>query len=268
MVDPFGPVSRWEAVHDALVGPAGAVTALAERVIFGAALYTSNGGNAGGTCPMLQETPPRADNLGAIKMLLETNGPAGDTPTAESIDAVVGGFPRVDVDRPGPRVIVLATDGSPDNCTDPDAHNQASRDLSEAAVARAYEAGISTYVLSVGTGVLKEHLDRIADIGVGAAPGSGTGEAKVATNPAALVAAFDQLIRGARGCRFNLDGSVNANRANDGTVTLDGTELEYQTDWILVDDSTLELQGAACEAVKQRDDAVLDAEFPCGVVVL
>jgi hypothetical protein len=269
MNDPFGNTNRWEAVKTALIDPSiGAVTQLEDRVIFGASLYSSINGNAGGACPLLEETAPALNNLANISALINAQSPREDTPTAEAVTAVAAGFPLPDPEKPGPRAIVLATDGNPDTCVDPDAHDQASRDGSEAAVAAAYADGISTYVLSVGDQVLQSHLDNLADIGVGAAPGSGVGTAYVANNPAELVDAFNEIIRGTRTCELEIDGTVDPNQADSGVVELNGSPLDYGTDWRLIDDDTLELLGDACDTFLAEDNVLLTAEFPCGSVVL
>jgi hypothetical protein len=53
-----------------------------------------------------------------------------------------------------------------------------------------------------------------------------------------------------------------------GEVILDGEELPFDDPdgWRLVDPSTLELLGAACEAYKAADNPVLTAAFPCGAI--
>jgi len=269
MNDSFGGGTRWQAVTEALVDPTnGVVKQLEDRVIFGASLYTSNGGNAGGVCPILTERAPALLNYAQIDDLMRTNSPAGDTPTSESIDAIAGVFPLPDPERPAPRIIVLATDGNPDNCVDPDAHDLGSQMMSEASVQAAYAGGVLTYVLSVGDGVAQTHLQRLANAGVGEPLDTGTEPYYVATSPAQLVDAFDEIIRGARSCTFALDGSVDLAEACSGTVLLNGTPLECGVDWQLTDETTLELLGAACDTFKHQDNVILSAEFPCGVVVL
>jgi hypothetical protein len=264
----FMGVTRWQAVTDALVDPVdGAVAQLADRVIFGASLYTSNGGNAGGVCPILQTDPPALDNYPDIDALMRGNGPQGDTPTAESVAAVAGMFPLPNPEAPGPRAILLATDGNPDNCVDPDAHDLGSQMMSEQAVAGAYAMGLLTYVLSVGDDVALAHLQRLANVGTGQPIDTGTAPYYVANNPAELVAAINDIIRGLRTCIFTLDGSVDPNDACSGTVELNGMPLTCGTDWQLVDPNTIELLGAACDTFLNTDDVTLTAEFPCGVVI-
>ena len=70
MVDcPGRPLAQ--AMVSALVDPtAGVVAQLQSEVIFGASLYTSAGGNAGGTCPVLTTVNPAMDNYTAIDGLM------------------------------------------------------------------------------------------------------------------------------------------------------------------------------------------------------
>ena len=269
MNDPFAGTNRWTAVTDALVDPvSGVVKQLEDRVIFGASLYTSNGGNAGGTCPILQESLPQLDAYASIDNLMRENGPAGDTPTSESIDALVGAFPLPDPERPAPRVILLATDGNPDNCVDSDAHDLGSQMMSESSTQAAFSEGINTYVLSVGDAVAQTHLQKLANAGVGQPLDTGTAPYYVANNPTELIDAINDIIRGVRSCELALDGAVDTSDPCSGTVTLNGMVLQCGTDWRLIDESTIELLGAACDTFLNEDEVNLAAEFPCGVVVL
>jgi len=271
MYEEFGNgLDRWEAVEQALVDPNdGVVAQLDDRVIFGAALYTSRDGDTtGNTCPLIEETAPAENNYENIRALIANNSPDDDTPTAEAVNVVTAGFPLPDPERPGPRILVLATDGNPDRCDDPNAHGDVSKANSEQAVQSAFANGIKTFVLSVGQDVALDHLERLANAGVGAPLDSNVGKPYVATDPGSLVAAFDEIIRGTRSCIFQLDGQVDSGRADDGTVVLDGVELEHGTDWRLIDGTTLELLGQACNTFLEQDEVGLEASFPCGVVIL
>ncbi|MEM9490688.1 MAG: hypothetical protein AAGC55_16190, partial [Myxococcota bacterium] len=233
-------------------------------VIFGASLYSSiNGNNDGGTCPMLAEVAPSMNNFEAISQLLLDNEPTVDTPTAEAISAVAAAFPPAD----GPRIIVLATDGNPDTCADPDAHDANSQRLSEEAVQGAFATqNLETYVLSVGDDVAVPHLQRLANAGRGVDLDTGTETFYVANNPDELLGAFNEIIRGTRTCTFTLDSIVTDPTA--GTVTLNGTELVLDTDWVLTDQTTLDLIGDACQTFLNEDIAELSAEFECGAVII
>jgi hypothetical protein len=266
MAEQFGNTTRWRALRTALVSQGGIIAQLQDKVIFGATLYSSIGGDAGGTCPLLEKAPPALGNLDAIYDLMYANQPRRDTPTAESIIAVTNTFPPVDPDAPGPRIIVLATDGNPDNCVDPDAHDLSSQILSENAAQAAYAQGIDMYILSVGDEVSVPHLQRMANAGRGLPLDTGDAPFYVANDPAELVDAFQQIIGGAQTCTFAVDGNVT--NPDSGIVKLNGVTLDYGTDWIMSNQTTLELLGAACDTFLYAQDATLTADFACGAVVL
>ncbi len=265
--DQFGDFTdRWTAVGDALTNQAtGVLWAVESKIVLGATLYTSDDGNAGGTCPELVTVAPAVDNAAAIRDLIAQNPPPdsqSDTPTAESITATVSSFPSAEH-----RVLVLATDGDPDRCDDADAHDQASQHNSEAAVQAAFTQGIATFVLSVGSDATEEHLRRLARAGLGQDLEDGTAEPTIANSPGELVSAFENIIHGVRSCEIQLDGRVNLDQASGGTVVLNGDALEYGAEWTMKDEDTLLLVGAACETFLATDEVSLSAEFPCGVVV-
>jgi hypothetical protein len=264
MTEDFGGVERWDAVKDALTDPAdGVVAQLEDAVVFGATLYNSTGGSAGGTCPILHSEDPALGNAGPIRGLFDSFGPDQDTPTAESIAAVAADFP----DSDDPRIIVLATDGDPDTCADNDAHDQASQALSEGAVQDAFAGGVETAVLSVGSQATQSHLQRLANAGRGQDLDNGNAPFYVANDSDELVDAFGEIVSGIRGCQVEIEGQIDPALAADGIVILNGTQLEHGTDWQLIDDETVELIGAACDALLAADRVDIKAVFPCPIDV-
>lgn len=263
----FGGVSRWKAVKNALIDPTtGVVKELENSVVFGASLYTSNGGGTVPTqCPILRNTAARAlGSFDDIATLLNSNGPQGDTPTGESIDAVVADFALHPPAENSPAIIVLATDGEPDTCANPDGNG---RSLSVAAAADAYAANVRVFVLSVGNAVAETHLQEVANAGVGMDPTTGTAPYFVANNAAQLRAAFDTIIGGVVSCDLALDGSIDPNQAGSGTVTLNGVNLMFGSEWEAVDADTIRLVGAACDTLTSSTNPVVTANFPCGAVI-
>lgn len=271
MTSNFGGVSRWAAVREALVNDTdGVVTVLQDRVMFGATLYTSNGGFDGGQCPILTREQPDMNNHPDIQDLLDNNSPSGDTPTGESIEEVVPDLLSVPVDPdsiPPPLVIVLCTDGEPDTCTVPNPQNGQPEAL--AGVQNAYTQGVETFVLSVGSGVSDDHLQDMANAGVGK-PLNDPDPAPfyVANSQTEMVDAFDEIIRGTRECVFTVNGTVDLDLASQGDVRLNGQSLVYGTEWQMVDEHTLELLGDACDTFLNEDSVSLSATFPCGSVVI
>src|SRR5258707_665443 len=68
-----------------------------------------------------------------------------------------------DFDAPGAKIIVLATDGEPDTCEEPNPQNGGPAAI--AAASTAFSAGIHTYVLSVGGDV--RSAQQMANAGAG-----------------------------------------------------------------------------------------------------
>ncbi|MCA9603281.1 MAG: VWA domain-containing protein [Polyangiales bacterium] len=275
MTSNFGGPNRWNAVRNALVDmTTGVVTTLESKVNFGVTLYTWEGPNgyanmnpkpSAPPCPQLTAVAPALNNLAAIKSTLENNTPLDDTPTAESVAAVAAAFPASD----GPRVLVLATDGDPDSCDDPDSNgDNGPRQASESAVQAAYSAGITTYVLSVGTDATESHLERLARAGQGQNLSSGAATPYIATSPAELSAALSSILTGVRTCDFKLDGTVATGNESLGSATYNGTPIEYGVDWTLENGNSVKLLEPLCSEFLASDDAVVKASFPCGTILL
>jgi hypothetical protein len=263
-------LDRWQTLVQTLTDPQDSlINKLETSVRFGMALYSSNGGFGTGPtprqCPVLTSVEISVGNFSNMSTVLSNpaNGPNGDTPTAESMAAVAAeltAFPEA-----GPKSIILATDGDPDTCDDPNANdNDGSKALSVAAVAAAYAEGISTHVISVGDEVTASHLKALAVAGSG---GDAAAEAYTALDTAALVSAFNQIIGSVRTCDFTLKGTVDADDAPRGTVILDGGALVFgdPNGWVMPDESTVRLQGAACEAA-QADASGISMSFPCDAI--
>lgn len=268
MEEDFGGQDRWQTLRDILVNPeTGVLGRFAAEIQFGIATYTSFDGNAGGTCPALETLPIGMANLASAEAFLpgsDTLVGDSDTPTAESVTAAAQML-ATQATMVGPKAIILATDGEPDTCADPDAHNQASKDLSEAAVQAAYDMGIQTYVISVGDEVSDEHLQDLANAGVGVESGA---EFYKALNADALADAFNSIIYGALPCEFELNGTVVDGGAGQGSVVVGGTAavLGDPNGWDLPTSNTVVLNGTACEAAKTG--ALIEIDFPCELFVI
>lgn len=274
MTQAFGGTDRWNAVKQALISGNGVITTLQDQVVFGASLYTYQQGTDP-VCPRITKTPTRAlNNGGAITSLLNGAAPAADTPTGESIQKVIEDFQANPPAAGSVPVILLATDGEPDRCADPDGHDAQSRQMSVSAAQSAYTAGIRTIVLSVGNDVGDDHLQAVANAGAGQDPASGTADFYKANNPAELSAALSSIITGILSCEFDLSGEVDTTRAAEGIVTLSnnggncaaGGTLTHGTDWELVDANTIRVLGGACDALK-AGTCTMQATFACGIIV-
>lgn len=264
MDNDFAGQPRWDAVYATLMDPdAGVVKPLESSVRFGLALYSSVDGFEGGECPMLTEVEPALNNHMAIDAIYEPADPIDETPTGESLAAVANALAASPDD--GPKVIVLATDGEPDTCAEPNPQNGQEEAL--AAAQAAHAAGVETYVISVGDDVSQDHLQEMANAGVGLDPqGVELATYYQALDTDDLIDAFDEIISGVTSCVFELEGIVDLDLVCEGTVELDGVELECMTDWHLLDPSTLELLGDACETLQDGEPHTLTATWPCGAV--
>lgn len=261
----FGSTDRWTAVRNALTGTSGVVTTLQDRVIFGASTYSHNPGQ--GTCPTVSTTPTRMlNNRAAIQTLLQANL-LTDTPTGESMQRVIADFAANPPAPNSPPIILLATDGLPDTCANPNENgNTAAQQLSVQQTQAAFTAGIRTYVLSVGNQVGAPHLQQLANAGAGIDPLTGTETFYTANDPAQLATALNAIISGILSCEFDLSGTVDVSRADEGVVTLNGMPLMFGTQWEMVDSNTIRILGAPCQTLKDGG-GTLQATFECGVIV-
>lgn len=264
---------RWDVVKDALIDPTdGIVAQLESDVRFGLSLYTSHGGGSvPDECPELTDVAPALDNFDAIYGEFNPAQMGVDTPTTESLEAASATLQQIT--DPGPKVIVLATDGDPDTCADNDAHTPETQALAEAAARAAYEDhGILTFVISVGDDTTPAHMQRMANAGQGV-PADGPNVPWWPANDATgLIDAFDTIVNGVRSCILDLQGEMVAGKEKscvvsyrEGDVT---TPLTFNDDngWMALSATQIELVGAACEAVKSGAGAA-SVRCPCGAIV-
>ncbi|MCX4246539.1 vWA domain-containing protein [Paraliomyxa miuraensis] len=264
MTDDFSGQPRWEAIYETLMDPAdGVVSTLQSSVRFGLTLYTSEDGFDGGECPLLTTVEPALDNHGPIDAEFAPADPVDETPTGESLAAVAQQLAAFQAD--GPKGIVLATDGEPDTCEQP--NPQEGQQVSLDAAAQAFELGITTYIISVGDDVGADHLQQMANVGVGKDPDDPMPAPYYqALDAQQLVDAFEEIIGTFVSCELLIDGEVDLSKACEGSVFLDGMELQCDVDYHLPDANTLELLGDACATLQDGGEHQVDAVFPCDAV--
>jgi hypothetical protein len=174
----------WPVLHTALMDPTmGVVQALADKIRFGFQSYKGTASSSS-TCAEFAKVGPDLDNHAAIEAAYgmidyPIDQPKWDTPTHHAIDTAVADLVAYNPDPPGPKFILLVTDGNPDTCLDYDPN--CGHDYSIKAAQDAFAAGVQTLVLGVGDivvngnngcaqsarcGVL--HLQDMANAGVGA----------------------------------------------------------------------------------------------------
>jgi hypothetical protein len=252
-----GPMTRWGALRQALVGdPDGVVTRLQDVISFGFYLFGTQP-----SCPLVA-TPiaPAAGQGDAIRNAFPIKPPGSNTPTGLALQMVVDGLspnkgPDTMID---PQIILLATDGAPNSCDDSTIDFQPSLDAAMAAQAK----GVTMYVLSLAepAGDYGMHLQQMADIGLNQKDAplySPSSQEQLRTD-------LESLIGGAVGCDVRVNGKVDSKRACEGEVRINGDLLKCGTDWELADESTLHLLGDTCDKFKTDASAMLTARWPCG----
>jgi hypothetical protein len=271
--------SRWNAVRSALIDADGGIIKSIERdVSVGVAFYSVIRNS--GPCPRVVETPIALNNHATIAASYTADQYefAGGTPTGESLDRILGrqqdggftdaGFARLTT--PGPKIIVLATDGNPDTCADKD-DTVGGMAHSLRAVTAAMGEGVKTFVISVGTQVAAAHLQELANAGVGRAPDAGGDAAApyyTATDKQQFIDAINTIVYGARSCVVTLSGTVKAGQEDKGQLLLNGTARAYgdPNGWrLLPSRREIELLGTSCAEYK-TSEGNLAVSFPCGTV--
>ena len=265
-----GGTTRWLALGNVLFGdpvdPAdhGVVGEFDSRVAFGAVFYTSGSATTG--CVLdLSSVALANNNYKHIRERYNKLGPTGGTPTADSIAATVAVAASSDLTG-GPKLLVLATDGAPGTCK-PGSSVSATADV-ENQVTQAFQKQIKTFAISISTGTDIPHMQRVANLGVGL-PADSTTPAPLytATSQNDLKLAFSTILtKVPRSCVFSLNGTVDADNADQGTIVLDGQTLVYKdpNGWILKQPDEVELVGSACTQVQAGEDD-LKINFPCAV---
>jgi hypothetical protein len=271
---------RWNVVRDVLMSPTkGIVKPLEEQVRFGLSLYSSNNGRVkigapeeideSKKCPELIEVPIALRNHQAMLDQFKCNDIDHDTPTGESLLAAAATLKAVT--EPGPKVIVLATDGEPDSCECPNFGMGMPKKCREPGVPDMIKAqvvatakdihaeDITIHVINVSTpseASLQQHLTDVAD--------AGGGKVYPGFSPGALSTAFDDIIDGVRSCVIDLSGEIAKGKESTGVITLDGDTLglDDPDGWKVNSPSQIELLGAACDTIKSGEHD-LSINFPC-----
>ncbi|HTM45731.1 MAG TPA: hypothetical protein VL137_12285, partial [Polyangiaceae bacterium] len=164
----------------------------------------------------------------------------------------------------GPRVLVVTTSrGTPDTCMDPFSNDtDPPRTLALQAVQAAWDMGIPTYVI----GLLppgETDVPFFQELAVAGAGGDPNALAYQVADMTALPSAYADVFSKLASCDFTLNGTVAADQAATGSVTIGGLPIAYdaQNGWQLVGGSTIHFTGTACDEAKT---GVLDVAFPCG----
>ncbi|MET0386220.1 MAG: vWA domain-containing protein [Polyangiales bacterium] len=290
MVEPFGDKQRWVALREALMDPTnGVVKQLENQVKFGLILYDGPlPGGLGGQllpdggiamfstppaspdqCPRLIAVDANLTNFEPINMALPPDPLGGSTPTDKAVEAVLGHLP------PGgqqmldmvtqPTIVVLATDGEPNDFCSEDFFPQDPAPKVIAAVEKLAQNDVKTYVISLAgdNQNLTQHLTAVAAAGATGKPPF------IPTSKDELVQIFKDISPPAS-CDIVLNGRVKPGTECTGTIEVNGTILKCgdPEGWVLTDERTVTLQGSACEGFKANLQSVLKADFPCEAIAL
>lgn len=248
-------VSRYQAMRDALVGTTGVVSQLEAKAYFGSSLYTCSN-----TPVDIIRVGRALNNAAAIRSSIDGTGPGSNTPTHAAINAEVTAFMQNPPPADSPPVIVLATDGLPNDCD-----GTGGQTATVNAARAAYQAGIPVYVLAINQ--TSQHFQDVANAGQGWQAGQPNVTYYPVSNAADLAAAFQTIINGVISCDLSLTSSIDAGQAMNGTVTVNGVTLTYGTDWTLVNGNVIRLEGQACTNLKSSANPMVSATFPCGSVI-
>ena len=276
-----GGENRWEAANTVING---IVSTTDSIVRYGLTTYTSDNGNANPPCPKL---PTQIDfalnnssNIGDDGQYPYSypSSAGADTPTGDSIDALVDNIQASPPPNEGPTIIVLATDGEPDSCEYPNPSNSTQRAQARGeavtAAGASHDAGIDLFVLWVGNlsndpaDPTRSHMQDVANAGI-----NGTGTVYVGDDPGTLSDAFLSIISASISCDVQMDRRFDDKEKAclDGDVWLDDTPLACsETDGWRVKpgvDDVIELVGSACDTFKSGD-VTFSASFPCGAIVV
>jgi hypothetical protein len=224
MCESFGNSTRWGELRKALLDKqTGLVYRLQSIATFGLYIYDGSvdfsvmqtgaaamgGGSACaaqgtfrrmmGMCPQIVEVKPAANNAAVIDQMFPTMELGGSTPTDKAMNYVVDQLTAL---RKGsdPQFILLATDGAPnDICTGGmGGDGSVQQQGVVAAVDRAAQTGITTFVISLATdSALQMHLDEVARHGDKLNP---MAHSYTPTNSQDLVQTLTNLLGSAIGC--------------------------------------------------------------------
>ena len=280
----YGNTDRWGAMRAGMLDPGNGVVRTMEGLIqFGLVIYAGEyltpvaGGR--GECPVPGiVVGPGLNNYAKIEAAFPRNSPGRYTPTGNALQLVCEAMPGAEEDMTA-QYVVLATDGQPNSCgggnwggnEDTNTDTSAEQTVLDAATF-CCSKGVRLYVFSLASGgaEYQAHLQQVADIG---ACGSVTGSATVYSpaDPAALSTALGGLMGAALTCDVTLNGSVVSGKECEGEVLLNGSPLGCNdssgNSWILLNPTTIRLQGLACDRFKNDPTATISATFPCDAFV-
>lgn len=268
--------TSWKLLYDALMDETtGAVKPLEDQIRFGFASYKGHqaANEDDPACATITSTMSSfaLHNYDAIntiyeKLGSETNNGNWETPTGYAIKTVAPELAAFKSDPPGPKFILLVTDGNPNTCET--INPQCGQDRTIKAVQDAFTQGIGTIPIGIGDITLSndgcnvmqarcgnDHLQDVANAGAGlpvqappadykyqpciqgeggtltatyvdAGQTSGTAKYFTANDSATLKQKLGEALMAVQSCTFDLNAIVTGNPAG-GVVTLNGAPLTF-----------------------------------------
>jgi len=280
----IGSTSKWQALYDALMTPkTGVIDKLQKVAYFGILLF--DGGDVievnqcpdSGTCPdyLTPDCPrliavnPELNNYDAINATYKKSPPGSSTPAAAALEAAYKLMPSQQqvLDQViGPEFVIYCTDGEPNSCEngskaiDPEARETVIDHVTDAA-----KAGIKTYVISIAVNNnMKQHMTDVAKAGNTGSP------AFSPTTKDELAKVISQIVSGSVGCNLELNHAVTPGNECLGYVELNSHLLTCNgpNGWKLTDQTHIKLLGTACESFLYDSAAMVNAGFPCDIIIL
>lgn len=256
--------TRWAAVRDAIIAPDhGVIRELGGAAEFGLAVFGTDP-----ICPFpLSVVAPQLNNASDITNAWPPNPPGMFTPTGPALDQVVSMMADPLLSGVGPQIIVLATDGEPNDCN-VDIFTGIVTDYapSIAAAVKAQSKHVKLFVVSVAdaAGEFAHHLQQMANLGAGLALDASPGATVYYPQDTSLTETLMQVLSAEIPCEITLATAVAAGRECTGTVTLNGAPLPCngKDGWELLDATHIGFNGAACEDFRGHDVSI-QANFPC-----
>ena len=257
-------------------GNVGIVGETHDVVNYGLMIYP--GTSTSSTCDDRIRVPTAPMNYPAIRDTFMETRCAGGTPTREAFQDLMSDPQLYDPNDPDPTIVILATDGEPNNCACTggfggnsncwpccSSNGTTERNNLLTTVRDAYDDGVTTYVVAIAGNPLFQNL---ANAGQGDPPENAIFYS--ASDGTVLQAALEEIIQSNLSCEIDLHATVTAADLCKGTVTLDGTPLECNGahGFSRIDDRHVRLHGDACESWKSDANASLQAKWPCGAVII
>ena len=239
--------SKWDDLKSAV---SSLVQGYDSEMRLGASIFSSNKDCAPGNI----DVALAAGAGQSVLTQLAAQGPAGNTPTATTLDTVINQGMLNDPTRGN--YVVLATDGLP-NCTDTDVKSR---------IEKLYAAtpSVKTFVIGIGAATNTDPTTLNAWADAGHTARAGATHYYQTNSPQDLKAAFDAIVGGVVSCDFKMMQA--APDPSLITVTENGTAVAPSpTNGYSFDPSTntVSLHGTACDLLRTSPSTKVSVVYGC-----